>query len=146
MATKSLDPHFDADAMRAAQQEPTLTVGSLLYRGRLLSAVEWFGWNEQLQALRARIEKNHAKPAEILDFYERFFRELFPRSRRRWWAPDPVTALMRERLPIIEGAFDRFFELQAQANGVSRKSPSTSGTSSSDSTPDAPAAGPGAEA
>lgn len=139
-------PHFDAAAMEAANVEPTIQIGSYVYTGRLLSAPEWFVWNERVQQLKARVEAGEAKGFEILAFYHSFFRTLFPRGLFRpgvpFWAPDVADSLIQEPLGAIEEAFAIFFARQAHANGVSAKSPSTTpGRLSKSSTPEAVAAG-----
>lgn len=134
--------HFDADAMAAANEEPTLTVGSLLYYGRIFSALEWLAWNDRFAAISAQLKSGNATVYDLLAFYRAYFTDLFPRRRRRFWAPNPVDALMQQPYKIIQETFNRFFALQAQANGVTVPGPATSpptkthGTSSSASTPD----------
>lgn len=135
--------HFDADAMEAAQTEPTLTVGSLVYRGRLLSAPEWFLWNERYAHVMESVREGRMGAADLLGFYRMYFANLFPWYRRKFWAPDPTVVLMAKTFAVIQETFTHFFRLQALANGVHPKdletmstpsSPSTSGTSSSEST------------
>lgn len=132
--------HFDADAMMREQEEPSLTVGNLLYFGRLLSAEEWFAWNERYAALSARIKDKTADMPDLLAFYRAYFTDLFPKSRRRFWAPDPVAHLMMRPFAVIQEAFEHFFALQAQANGVVvptvESQPTTHGTDSSSRTLD----------
>jgi len=132
--------HFDAEAMRREQLEPTIQIGGLLYVGRLFSAPEWLYWNERLQQLRARMEAGEVRDVEILVFYREYFRAIFPRKRYRFWWPDAADELLKEPLAVIEEAFERFFERQARANGAellprtATRPPTTDGRSSSDST------------
>lgn len=152
--------HFDADSYRAAQEEPTLQIGGLLYRGRLLSIEEWLvyaGEIEQLRAADARAtlrraenEDRFARDEELLPdirgsassayvaLYRRYLRAVFPRRRFRFWAPDPVAGLMAMPWGVVTEAITRFFDLQALATKP-RESTPTSGTSSAPSTRDAPA-------
>lgn len=114
--------HFDADALAAAQEAPTMTVGGFLYRGRLLSIEEWMPWWDRLTALRKgreqiRDSQDDAKAflVTLLQFYRDYLRVIFPRTRFRFWAPDPVEHLMRQPYVVIEEAMDRFFSLQERA-------------------------------
>lgn len=139
-STQNWRPHFDADSLATANVEPSIQIGSYVYVGRLLSAPQWFQWNERLQELKQRILSNAATARDLLTFYHSFFRAVFPpgwfRPGLPFWAPDVADRLLQEPLPVIEEAFERFFERQARANGaVPRTSPSTNGTSSSESIP-----------
>lgn len=116
--------HFDADALAAAQEAPTLTVGGYLYRGRLLSIEEWLPWWERLLAIQA--ERAKARREEVMgergasfrklnEFYRDYLRLVFPRRRYRWWAPDPVKHLLSQPFSVVEDAIACFFFLQARA-------------------------------
>ena len=118
--------HFDADVVRAAQEEPTLRLGNLLYRGRLLSIEEWMVHAERLDALNQRVTAGKAvSPKEMAAVYRAYLRAVFPvrrwwwpfaQGRRyRWWAPDPVKRLMRQPWGVVMEATQRFFVLQARA-------------------------------
>lgn len=127
--------HFDADTYAAAQQEPELVIGACLYRGRLLSIDEWLVYAEQYDRLLA------SKPTvkQLQAFYRRYMRAVFPRSRFRWWAPDPVKGLFRLPWSAVQEAFKSFFELQALASipSASRSASRMSGTSSAPSSTEA---------
>lgn len=128
--------HFDADVYRAAQEEPTLTLGGLLYRGRLLDIEEWLGYAEEHDRLR----EQGAPQREVIQFYRRYLRAVFPRRRYRWWAADPVPALLAMPWGVVMEATARFFALQVRASTPSAGQPSeTPGTSSPTSTTAAPA-------
>ena len=141
-AKRDFRPHFDVAAMDASNVEPTIRIGRFVYVGRLLSAVEWFEWNERLQRLKERSEGGKVTGQELLAFYHAYFRAVFPPGLFRrgvpFWAPDVADMLIQEPLATIEEAFARFFARQALANGVKvetrTESPSMNGTSSSSST------------
>ena len=127
MADKSRGVSFDADALAAANEEPTLTLAGYVYHGRLLSAPEWFLWRDRALALYARATSAPATvpEAEELALYQAFFKDVFPRRRFRFWAPDPVPVLMAQPLGLVREAYQRFFLLQARANGVTGPQPLT---------------------
>lgn len=119
-ASRNLDAtsHFDADAMAASQDAPTLTVGRYVYRGRLLSIEEWLPWWERFIELQ-RTAETSSRPAadmlKLLAFYRDYLRLVFPRRHYRWWAPDPVKHLLRQPLAVIEEAMTCFVLLQVRA-------------------------------
>lgn len=124
--------HFDADTYVAAQQEPELTLGSCLYRGRLLSIDEWLVFAAEYD----RLIEARASVKQLQAFYRRYLSAVFPRSRYKFWAPDPVAGLFRLPWSAVQEAFARFFELQVQASipSASRSASRMSGTSSAPST------------
>ena len=104
MADKSRGVSFDADALAAANEEPTLTLAGYVYHGRLLSAPEWFLWRDRALALYARATSAPATvpEAEELALYQAFFKDVFPRRRFRFWAPDPfIFAQINGRKALI---------------------------------------------
>lgn len=126
--------HFDADAYLATQEVPVIVVGALVYRGRLLSLLEWLPIAEAIDALDER-QKAGGKvpPREFIRVYRKYLRMVFPRRRFVFWAPDPVAELFKLPWGAVTEAIRSFFALQAQASRP-RKSPSTSGTDSAPST------------
>jgi hypothetical protein len=131
--------HFNADTFRAAQEEPTLVIGGLLYRGRLLGIEEWFGYAEEYEALRTK----DATVRDYAAFYRKYLRAVFPKSRFKVWAPDPVAHLFSLPQGVMTEAIKSFFTLQVLAT-QGRKDP-TSGTDGTDSPPrtaDAPSGPP----
>lgn len=134
--------HFNANAIAASLVEPVLELGRLSYTGRLLSIEEWLPFWERIQELTAANEKARAegRPADRLAaarLYREYLRTVFPRSRRRFWAPDPVPQLLAQPFEVVEGAMTFFFTLQLRASGMIPRtsSPPTAGSDSSGSTP-----------
>lgn len=132
---------FNADALDESQAEPVLVVGSLRYRGRLLSIEEWLPFYERQVTLeRASEEDVKAKrPPDLrarVALWVDFLHALFPkRGRFSWFAPDPVEQLRKKRTALRE-AYYHFFYLQARALGWNLAGQATTdGESSSDSTP-----------
>jgi hypothetical protein len=141
---------FTATAMLEANEQPVLRYGRFVYEGRILSAPEWLVfWDRYLElmdAIRSASEDLRAISGlqrRTLTLQLEYLRAVFPRSRYRFWAPDPVKLLTRGHPKDLRDAFDAFFSLQARAMGhatPTTNSPRTSptdGTSSRDSTPDA---------
>jgi hypothetical protein len=116
--------HFNADAYTEALEEPTLRIGNLLYRGRLLSLPEWLPVAAQLDAIGTRQRNGEDVPIdETIQIYRKYLRLVFPRRRFLFWAPDPVAALFCMPWGVVTEAISRFFVLQALAS-TPRKSPS----------------------
>lgn len=112
--------HFDADAITAAQEAPTLTVGRFLYRGRLLSVEEWLPFWDRLQAMEAKPAAASTRLAVLalrdrVAFYREYLRAVFPRRDFRFWAPDPVAHLLAQPFDVVEQTVGFFFTLQALA-------------------------------
>jgi hypothetical protein len=140
--------HFNADAIAAAQEAPMLTVGGLLYRGRLLSIEQWLPYWERMQDMDRRHSGVAGVPApdmpaalrERARFFREYLRAVFPPGSYRFWAPDPVEHLMRKPFQVIESMVGFFFILQARATfnpTIVNRALETAGTPSS-----APTAGP----
>lgn len=143
---------FSAAARRAAYEEPVLRYGRFVYRGRVLSAEEWFPfWDEYLDLVdAAKAMSNAAEPQlkELAalerrshDLRLRYLRTVFPTGRFRFWAPDPIAQLQRAHPQEMRDAFHAFFSLQARAMGLAEPKiespqtpPTTDGTSSNAST------------
>ncbi len=144
--TERATAHFDADAVAATQEAPTLQVGNLLYRGRLLSIEEWLPFWERLQAIQAKpvAENGDAALAALRErtaFYRDYLRAVFPKRDYRFWAPDPVKHLMAQPFEIVEKTLAFFFILQARATFGTKTleeaaNQTTGGPSSPDKTPE----------
>jgi hypothetical protein len=141
--------HFSADAIAAAQETPRLVLGNLLYRGRLLSIEEWLPFWERLQAMEARHASTSVAGAtsaaaalrERSAFYREYLYAIFPRRSYRFWAPDPVTLLMRQPYQVVDQTLAFFFILQARATFGEKalaRSRETDGTPSPTRTADGP--------
>lgn len=149
MPDTKVSSHLDADAITAAQEEPTVTVGNLLYRGRLLSIEEWLPFWERSQHLDAEAKLAPSSSADVAArrlrartaLYRDYLTAVFPRRRYRWWAPDPVKHLMALPFTALEASVAFFFILQAQATfgKDALKKSSTDTISSSSKTPPSPA-------
>lgn len=126
---------FDADALTVSLEAPALTIGGVRYEGRLLSIEEWLPFLDRVQAIQ---RTGKTEMADVVTLYRDYMRAVFPRSRFKFWAPDPVPILMRQPFTVVRQAFDRFFSLQALAMGapaLSATDPSlTIGTDSPPST------------
>lgn len=146
---------FTADAMQQAQEEPELRIGNLRYVGRILSAPEWLVFWERYADIGEAFAKLRATPDAVtertivtlekqaLALHLDYLRAVFPTSRFRFWAPDPVKVLARGHPRDIKGAFDAFFSLQARAmHPPDPRRPETNGTSSPPSITSAPLAAP----
>lgn len=131
-----------AAALAAAHEEPILRIGSLVYRGRLLSIEEWLPFYERMVALeqrRAAAPDTAAAPEDLratIALWVDFLRAMFSR-RYRFWAPDPVTWLRKQPGAELRKAFYHFSFLQARALGWDLAGLQTDGMSSSGSTPGA---------
>lgn len=141
--------HFDADAVAASQQAPTLMVGRYLYRGRLLSIEAWLPYWERLRALdrAAAAADGDAAVASLRArsvLYRDYLRAVFPRRDFRFWAPDPVKHLMQQPLQVVEKTIAFFFTLQARAtfgrDALDKATATTHGSVSPPSTMRPPAA------
>lgn len=141
-----------SEALAGALEEPTLVVGILRFRGRILSIEEWLPFFERQVALEKLIAdgpKGGRGAAEILRaslaLWIDYLRAVFPRRRYNWFAPDPVDQLRKAPGAALREAYYRFFFLQARAIGWDVASletpPATPGISSPASTPAAAAAG-----
>lgn len=122
-----------------AHEEPVLRIGSLVFRGRLLSIEDWLPFYERQVALeKENDEKKKAGQAPniraALELWVDYLRTIFPRRRFNWFAPDPVEWLRKHDTQLRE-AYYRFFFLQARALGWELAGQSTDGPSSSGSTP-----------
>lgn len=148
---------FTVQAMQDATEEPVLHLGRLVYRGRVLSAQEWFPFWDRYAALGDRYralmdDPGRATSSAVVELsrvanrlHLDYLRAVFPSRRFRFWAPDPVARLARGHPKQLRDAFDAFFSLQARAMGLTAPrtesppdNPSalpTDGTSSSGSTP-----------
>lgn len=132
--------HFDADALSAAQEVPTLMVDRFLYRGRLLSIEEWLPFWDRLQAMDARPAaaddaEARTRLRERAVFHRDYLRAVFPKRDFRFWAPDPVKHALRKPLQEVEAIVAFFFILQTHATFGkeaigSATAPTPSGTSS----------------
>jgi hypothetical protein len=107
--------HFNADTRAAALAVPTLTIGGLRYRGRILSAAEWLPWYERYLELAKKDGKSMAVVRERLAFYRAYMATVFPRHTLRFWAPDPARLLERQPGNMLAEAFTDFFSLQLSA-------------------------------
>lgn len=135
--------HFDADALAAAHEEPTIQVDRFVYRGRLLSVLEWLPFWERLQALEAKAVAEHADAAvarlrERQAFHADYLRAVFPKRDFRFWAPDPVAHILKKPLDDVDRIVGFFFTLQARAtfgaDAIARTASTPDGTESTHST------------
>jgi hypothetical protein len=134
------DLNTTAADLAQAHQEPELVIGNKLYRGRLLSIEEWLPFFEE----RFALEQAAAKAAEagaVVDMrpwvkhWVAYLRTVFPRSRFRWWVPDPVQAIRELPGMALRDEYERFFLHQARVLGMKDGASQTSGISSSQPTP-----------
>jgi hypothetical protein len=137
--------HFNADTRAAALAVPTLTIGGLRYRGRILSAAEWLPWYERYLELAKKDGKSMTVVRERLAFYRAYMATVFPRHTLRFWAPDPARLLERQPGNMLAEAFTAFFSLQlsaivgAESEAEPTEPPSPApGNTSSGSTPPGP--------
>lgn len=125
----------------ASLEEPVLEIGGFRFVGRILSIEEWVLHWERRQAL----EDLTAKAIELktppnlrlwVEHWIAFLRDVFPRRRFRWWAPDPVQLMRHSEGLGLRGYYDSFFLHQAVALGAALPGP-IPGPLSSASTADA---------
>lgn len=121
-------PALDLDAMRAAVEAPTIRLDGRTFRGRILSAEEFWPIVPYLQGAAAMT------PGEQVALCRAFLRLLFPWRPWMLWRGDPVRRLMR--LPTVQllTVTLGFFGQQASIHGATMPmpdAPETSGTSSS---------------
>lgn len=135
--------NLKAEEIAAAHDEPTITVGRLVYRGRLLSIEEWLPFLER----QLELEGRKASPREMVEHWVKYLYAVFPRRGRfRTFAPDPVAAIRSMPGNALQEAYLSFFFHQARVLGYNRsgapKSATTPksepGTISSDRTADGP--------
>lgn len=119
-------PVFDADAFATEPLE--LRIGGAVYRGRILSIVEWMGWKDRL-VRHEEIEKaegDQPKPETAqasLELMLAYMRDVFPpvvkRSGllRRRVTIDPIAVFERRGARDTRTAFARFFGHQLHAMG-----------------------------
>lgn len=133
---------FNATTLAKALEEPVLVLGTLKYRGRVLSIEEWLPFYERQVALNqerdtaaTRAEKARAV-RDALELWVDFLYAVFPRRGQfSWFAPDPVRQLRKTPGPALREAYYHFFYLQARALGWELVSPAADGESSLASTP-----------
>lgn len=145
-------PNFTAQLMAEAHEEPVLRLDTgsqvLTFHGRVLSAPQWFPFLERYQELGRRAaasegdEDSRDVAAQLRaqhQLHVDYLRAVFPKSRFRWWAPDPVKLLEHGHPRRLAETFERFFAHQVRVGqrGLSDESP-TDGTSSPPRTPSAP--------
>lgn len=128
---------LDADALVAALTPPSVTVGGVTYKGRLLSYFEWMPFRDRL----VRMGRGELGAAEAREFAEEYFRAVFP---KRFLRVDPVPKLMVMPEQVIAQVLSHFFTCQLRAlpeglvpehNGAT---PSEAGTTSLPEAPPSP--------
>lgn len=117
---------FDADAL--ATEPPELKIGGRVYRGRVLSIVEWTPYLERFLVMVGR-EVEDLQKDELLslatmqashEFCAEYLRAVLP---RRWPRPDPVALLERQGSRLLKQAFTGFFAQQCYVMGVALRTP-----------------------
>lgn len=99
MRDRAVAPYFDADAYLAGLERPTVRIGNITFRGRLLSIEEWLPFEELLAAIAdaANGEPTAQASADMHEFAEKYLRAVFPREDIPWYLRrrDPVPALLK---------------------------------------------------
>lgn len=107
----------------ASLEDPVLEIRGFHFAGRILSIEQWLPHWER----RLALEELAAKAVECktppdlrpwLEHWVAFLKDVFPRKRYYFWAPDPVR-LMREEPGLgLREHYERFFLYQAAALGA----------------------------
>lgn len=126
----NFDLNLTAQQLADAHEEPTITVGSNLYRGRLLSIEQWLPYYERLMDLevRAREDNSTVTLRDFVKLWVDYLYEVFPRSRFKLWVPDPVAAIREIPGEGLKESFASFFSHQARVLGMSALVPMASET------------------
>src|SRR4051812_45313159 len=105
---------FNADD--ASLGAPELTIGGAVYRGRVLSIVEWFAFKERMDAIPTPAsatsepelaERLAGRQVLMLEFLRAVFAAAAP--------ADPIAALETLGLVAVARAFNAFFSHQLHA-------------------------------
>jgi hypothetical protein len=127
MKSQAPSATVDGNALAAAHEEPTLTLGSIVYHGRVLSIEEWLPFFEErieLEAATAALRKGKKMPdmRAWIRHWVRYLSAVFPRSRFHFWAPNPVAALRQLPGRGLQEAYEGFFYHQGRELGFFPKS------------------------